>query len=179
MLGLRKRVFEEFKEDDEESIKAQNEADNWGDAKNKWLNESRDLKRQCRTHVSTIEEKSVELEKAKELVSKLTREVEWEKQHLKSKTNTREMIKGIVSKIDESIVECEKVIMRKTRPLIEEHAEEYGVYYEFEKECNVCMNQWSCVFNSCVSENCKFVMCVKCLVKCKNKCPNCRAEFKK
>ena len=171
MNALRKRVFEEMIGMDMVKVSA------LGKEKNEYVKHINKFKKQCIRDEKAIKKKKEKLEKAREAVAKLEGEIEKAENNLKSNEESKEKILNLVKDIDLEVEDSKRRLMLKARPLVEEDAEGLGIHIESEGECSVCMDIWPFVFNACISENCKYVICLECYEKCKGKCPNCRKKF--
>ena len=107
----------------------------------------------------------------------LEREINKAENILKSNEVCKEKMVNLVKDIDLEVEDSKRRLMLQARPIVEEEAEGLGIHIESEGECSVCFDIWPFVFNACISESCKYVMCLECYEKCKGKCPNCRKKF--
>lgn len=137
------------------------------------------LEKSCVTGEKRMKKKRSKLEKARELVAKLERETSEDKKKLEKDFEEKRKLCSVMEDIDLEIEDFERRLFVKATPIVEAAAEDLGIHVERNSECGVCMVDWPFVVNTCVSESCKYVVCVKCYEKCNDKCPNCRLEFKK
>jgi len=171
MQALKKRVYQEMIGMDLVKARA------LGKEKSEFVKELNKLKKHCIRDEKAIAKKKEKLEKAREAVLKLESEIETAERGLRETGKCKEKIVSVIEDIDLEVEESERRLMQQAKPIIEEEAEGLGIHIESEGECSVCFNVWPWVFNACISENCKYVICMKCYEKCKGKCPNCRKKF--
>lgn len=171
MNALRKRVYEDMIGMDLVKASA------LGKEKNEFVKNINKLKKLCIRDEKAIKKKKEKLEKAREAVLVLEREINKAENILKSNEVCKEKMVNLVKDIDLEVEDSKRRLMLQARPIVEEEAEGLGIHIESEGECSVCFDIWPFVFNACISESCKYVMCLECYEKCKGKCPNCRKKF--
>lgn len=171
MQALKKRVYKEMIGIDLVKGQAMEKA------KKEWEKNLNKLKKQCVRDEKAIKKKKEKLEKAREAVLELESEINKAEGELREIVENKEKITSIVKDIDLEVEDSKRRMMLQARPIVEEEAEGLGIHIESEGECSVCFDIWPFVFNACISESCKYVICMECYEKCKGKCPNCRKKF--
>lgn len=136
------------------------------------------VKKRRITMEKRLNKKKERLQKAEGVVNSLKLEIEDMKSKFEDKDEEDKLHK-LVEDIDLEIDEYDRKVYKLTQPLVESFYEDLGIVFESDHDCGICYDTWPYVVNVCVSENCKALMCLKCLEKCKGKCPYCRGSIKK
>ena len=89
-------------------------------------------------------------------------------------------IKTLKDDTDSKMKSYERNICEGIKLIVMNCKDELGLYVpEEDNECMLCCDNFPFVMNACTSEKCTYAICLDCMSKCKDKCPNCRSSFKK
>lgn len=171
MQALKKRVYEEVVGIEGVKCGALRKAEK------EFVKDLNKLKKRCIRDEKIVAKKKEKLEKAREAVAKLMREIETVEEKITEYGKNKEKMVGLIEDIGMEVEQCERRLMHQAKPIIEQEAGRLGIHIESNGECSVCMSDWPWVFNACISKSCKYVICMKCYEKCNGKCPNCRKRF--
>ena len=145
----------------------------------KYINKNNTWGNKRRAIEKRMEKKKIRLQKAKELVVKLNEEVSKDLKELSEGKDLLDKIKQLKEDTDAELESYKTKIYKQIKPIVMDCKDEFGLYILSDDECMICCDKFPFVVNACTSETCKYVMCLECYVMCKDKCPNCRNDFKK